>query len=94
MRSGLVVLAILGLVTAASAGPTRVVAGQRLPVLAAEPELDETTFVAAAGSALAKKYGALLLSTTLDDEERRDLEADALPAGNLLVVRIHRDRCG
>jgi hypothetical protein len=96
MRSGTLALIVLavGLVTPAAAGPTRLVAGQRLPVLDAEPALDEGTFVAAAGSRLAEKYGALLLSTALDDDERRDLKANALPADSLIVVRIHRDRNG
>jgi hypothetical protein len=87
------VLIAVVLVAPAAAAPTRVVAGQRLPVLDADPDLDEGTFVAAAGSALAKKYGASLLSTALDDGQRRDLKVDKLPSG-LFVVRIHRDRSG
>jgi hypothetical protein len=94
MRSGILLSVVVGLVAPAHAGPTRVVAGQRLAVLDADPDLDEGTFVAPAGSALAKKYGASLMSTTLDDGERRDLQVDALPANSLIVVRIHRDRSG
>jgi hypothetical protein len=95
MRSGFLpyLIAIVLVAPAAAAPPTRAVGGQRLPVLDAEPDLDEGTFVAPAGSSLAQKYGASLLSTTLDDGERRDLKVDKLPSG-LFVVRIHRDRSG
>ena len=94
MRPGLLLAIAVVLVAPASAAPTRVVAGQRVPVLDAEPDFDEGTFIAPAGTPLAQKYGASLLSTTLDDGERRDLKVDALPPGGLVVVRIHRDRSG
>ena len=84
---------VVGLVAPAAAAPaTRMVGGHRLPVLDTEPDLDEGTFVAAASSPLAQKYRANLVSMALDDGERRDLEADALPPDGLFVVRIRLDR--
>ena len=91
MRAALVLCLIAG---SASAAPTRLVAGQRLDVLDAEPAFDEGTFVAAARSPLAEKYRAKLVTTTLDDGERKDLSTDALPSKGLFVVRVRRDAAG
>ena len=78
----------------ASPAASRVVAGQRLPVLTAEPAFDEGTFFAAAGTELAARYQAQLLSPALDEFERTTLKVDALPDAGLFLVRVQRDRKG
>ncbi len=91
MRAGLVLCLIAG---SASAAPTRLVAGQRLDVLDTEPAFDEGTFVAAARSPLAEKYRANLVTTALDDGERKDLSTEDLPSKGLFLVRVRRDAAG
>jgi len=90
MRAAVVLCLIAG---TAAAAPTRLVGGQKLAVLDAEPAFDEGTFVAPARSALAKTYRDRLLTSTLDENEKKELKLDALPKG-LFVVRIQRDAAG
>ena len=87
MRAVVVLCLIAG---TAAAGPSRLVGGQKLAVLEAEPTFDEGTFVAPARSALAKSYRDRLVTSTLDENEKKELKLDALPQG-LFVVRIQRD---
>lgn len=91
MRAALVLCLIAG---TASAGPTRLVAGQRLEVVDTEPAFDEGSFVAPSRSPLAAKYREPLVTTVLDAGERKDLGVDALPAKGLFVVRVQRDAAG
>ena len=91
MRTALLLCLLAG---SAAAAPTRIVGGQRLEVLDAEPAFDEGTFIAAARSPLAQTYRANLVTTTLDAGERKDLGTEALPVKGLFVVRVHREAAG
>ncbi|MEZ4359041.1 MAG: hypothetical protein R3B48_02595 [Kofleriaceae bacterium] len=93
-------LALIGLLSHAEAAPrrrpppaTKQVAGVALPILRAEPAMDEGTFLARASSALGRAYHARLTAIELDDLARGELGVDALPAG-LVLIKVHRDRRG
>jgi hypothetical protein len=84
MRATALLLCLLA--GSAAAAPTRIVGGQRIAVLDAEPAFDEGTFIAPARSSLAETYRAKLVARALDGEQ--------LPAKGLFVVRIRRDTSG
>lgn len=73
---------------------TLLVAGQPLAILAEPPAADPATFVADPGSELARTTREQLLTFTLSESEQQRLGAATLPAAELHLVRVHRDRAG
>lgn len=71
-----------------------VVAGQSLAILAEPPAADPATFVADPGSELARTTREQLVSVALREHEQQQLGVAALPAAELHLVRVHRDRAG
>lgn len=85
----LVLLTSLG-ANLAFAGPVVEVAGRKLPVLTEEPTADELTYLAPAGSDLAKKLAQHVLTYELDAEARAAHHVERLPEGSPSLVRVHR----